>query len=485
MKAVPPASPSTRAQTQNFSELQSDPDLAIHCNRPQSAAHPTPVTLLHPIFGQFVDECETLRPKYEDNAFALEAFQIISALYPSEVSRKDGILGLFERHKIPLHGCSIQGIPPSTDADTGFPFAIAEMESDYVEPYAQAAFYYLESTREHWAMAYPASPLPCIIVTVIGSCLAFAGAIWDHRPCVQVLSAAIPFHFHPYDTDLQSTAARHLGAFKRAVQRLRDYYADIVPRLANVPAPHDKLFPYPTCFTPLAGPQGVRDFRYSPRPSDERLVFFGNILGDNTGICIKFVRNYSSAVHQYFSNLGLAPRLLGLESLSGGWKMVVMDRVDQEYIDLYSSLIDRDRPLDEELRFTLYDTLHTSLVGLHRAGFVHGDIQAPSIMISKNRRAKFLLLDFDWAGEIGMARYPPDVYRGERLWRPDGVSGCAPITAAHDVQMLDHIFMADAPKSPSPKLTPTSSASSQAPSKRSLASDGSEARVSKRRREGM
>ncbi|KAF8872350.1 hypothetical protein BD779DRAFT_347432 [Infundibulicybe gibba] len=499
MKAVPPAAPSTRAQIQKFSELQNNPDHAIHCNRPQSASHPIPVTLLHPIFGQFKDECETHTPTCEDNTLVLEMSRIMSAIYPDEESRQRGVFRLFERYDIPMHRSDIQGASYSTDAGIthrDFPLAIAKIENEVgsgsgsADPYAQAAFYYLESTREHWALKYPASPLPSIIITIFGPYLSFSGAVWDHRPCVQVLSAAIPFHFHQSDTDIKSMAARQLGAFRKAVQRLREYYIDIVPRLKNVPAPHDKLFPHPTRFASLMGPREDRDFRYSSRQSDEGFVFFGSLFGDNTDICVKFVRHYSSVTHQYFADLGLAPRLLGFEPLSGGWKMVVMDRVDREYMDLYSSTYDIDHPIDGELRIALYKTLYSSLARLHKAGLVHGDIRAPNIMIPKNREAKFMLLDFDWAGEIGVARYPANVYRGYKLWRPDGVFDGAPIAAIHDIQMLDHIFTVEVPGIPSPKemrlqLTSTSFASSQAgPSKRSLTSGSSpEMRASKRRRE--
>jgi hypothetical protein len=52
----------------------------------------------------------------------------------------------------------------------------------------------------------------------------------------------------------------------------------------------------------------------------------------------------------------------------------------------------------------------------------------------------FMLLDFDWAGKIGEAKYPMNVYAGPDLWRPDGVHDGELIKAEHDLQMLNALF---------------------------------------------
>ena len=40
---------------------------------------------------------------------------------------------------------------------------------------------------------------------------------------------------------------------------------------------------------------------------------------------------------------------------------------------------------------------------LHENRFVFGDLRAPNVLFSKG---KVFLIDFDWAGKIGEARYP-------------------------------------------------------------------------------
>ncbi|KAG1790462.1 uncharacterized protein HD556DRAFT_731545 [Suillus plorans] len=76
----------------------------------------------------------------------------------------------------------------------------------------------------------------------------------------------------------------------------------------------------------------------------------------------------------------------------------------------------------------------------HRGGYVHGDIRDTNIMVKKDFSPGFMLVDFDWSGTIGEARYPVNVYQGERLWRPDGAEDGQLVMPEHDMQMLYAIF---------------------------------------------
>jgi hypothetical protein len=72
---------------------------------------------------------------------------------------------------------------------------------------------------------------------------------------------------------------------------------------------------------------------------------------------------------------------------------------------------------------------------------VHGDIRDTNVMVRKDGEMGFMLVDFDWAGEIGVVRYPMNVNRAENLWRPDGASDGNVITAHHDIQMLEKMLL--------------------------------------------
>jgi len=61
-------------------------------------------------------------------------------------------------------------------------------------------------------------------------------------------------------------------------------------------------------------------------------------------------------------------------------------------------------------------------------------------MVKKDGVEGFKLVDFDWSGRIDQVRYPMNVYRGSRLWRPPGAEDGELIQAEHDIEMLHAIF---------------------------------------------
>lgn len=61
-------------------------------------------------------------------------------------------------------------------------------------------------------------------------------------------------------------------------------------------------------------------------------------------------------------------------------------------------------------------------------------------MVKRNGSPGFKLMDFDWSEAIGEIRFPMNVFRGNRLWRPDGAEDGRLILAEHDIQMLHAIF---------------------------------------------
>ena len=65
---------------------------------------------------------------------------------------------------------------------------------------------------------------------------------------------------------------------------------------------------------------------------------------------------------------------------------------------------------------------------------MHGDIQNTNVMVRKDGSRGIMLIDFDWAGEIGMVRYPANVNRID-VRQPDGAEDGELIRAEHDMDM--------------------------------------------------
>ncbi|KAF8060635.1 hypothetical protein FPV67DRAFT_1631455 [Lyophyllum atratum] len=441
------AAPSSVGYPGEFETYQAKPEKMIPCNRPYDAAATIPVTLLHPVFGQFKDDCEMLMPTREDNALVLKLQEVLSNFYNEAEGRAVAIRDAFKDVGVYLTRTLIDGTEFSTDGDTldksgNHRFNIAkfklEVASHGAEPYLQASICYLESTREHAEQTLH-SVLPCIIILIFGPHIYFAGAAWDgDRPNIQVLSAALSFHMHRSDTTLRTLAARHLGAYRTAYESLKRYYNTELPNIAtSTTSPRRGLFPYPTQFTALGGAK--HEFDYLSQVMPDKLLFHGKQRLNGDGICIKFSRGYSKDAHLSCASTGAAPKLLGFDIVPGGWFMVVMEWFGEDYMSYFDY---RHLPLNShpELPRPLRDEIRRSITRLHATGFVHGDIRDVNLLVAKNGEAKFRLVDFDWAGRIGEARYPMNIYSGDDLWRPDSAYDGEPITVEHDVQMMEKML---------------------------------------------
>jgi hypothetical protein len=226
---------------------------------------------------------------------------------------------------------------------------------------------------------------------------------------------------------LQLTAACHLGALKKAIASLQTYYEDL-SKLGDT-AKQNLDYPYQLHFKSLSD-SSAHQFNYKSK-IEGKLVFEAK-LENGDSACVKFVRRYSRDAHEECTRLGCAPTLRGFQCLPGGWfrVMVIMDFLDGKHYC----------PLDNSyLSEVLYKEMKT-LVRLHQAGFIHGDMRTVNTMVRKDESSKFILVDFDWAGKIEEAWYPPNVNTSPGLRRPHGAIDGELILAEHDLEMLKVMF---------------------------------------------
>ena len=156
-------------------------------------------------------------------------------------------------------------------------------------------------------------------------------------------------------------------------------------------------------------------------------------------IVVKFVERYGERAHRVLAAEGLAPALLYCGSPCFDQKepsyqsisMVVM-----EYIDGDTLAVERGSGMDEATMETMRSEVQRALKLLHDQGLVFGDLRRPNIMITKDGKVK--LIDFNWAGEDGQAKYPSLISQ-ELRW-PDGVKAMAVIRKEHDLAMLRSLF---------------------------------------------
>ncbi|KAG1812750.1 hypothetical protein EV424DRAFT_1473537 [Suillus variegatus] len=373
----------------------------VHWDRPPENAHTIPCTLLHPIFGTFMDDCENIEPTPDDNKLVMTLSVVMSGFFTDEKARAYKFREVLQAHNINITATMISGTTHVTDGDIqykGFRYTIAKVKnklgllgSTATKPHMQTILYYIHSTESFYFTTHDA-----LITTSTGPHIDFSAAVWSTRPNMQVISTALPLFHHPTDSKMRAMVARHIGALRKALLSLLACYQSMTSPSPNQELEfldskfQDPMFPYPYSFTCIETSLTC-DFLYYNQMGQSRLLFSAVKTTDDKTLCIKFVRRYS-------------------KDLPGGWYMIVMEMITDDYCRLQEITVP----------YPHHDALTTELQSLHRGGYVHGDIRDTNIMVKKDCSPGFKLVDFDWSGTIGETRYPMNVYRGERLWRPDG-----------------------------------------------------------------
>ena len=168
--------PSSIGNPAKFFSLQTKGTF-IYCNRPSDTPDTIPVTLLHPIFGRFMHDCEKYSPTAEDYTLATKLAEAMRVFYSLEKDRQAAILKVFDDANISIIASKIGTYTTDGDLSVGFlRYLIAEMKNEIgssgAEPYLQGILYHFESTRNQ-ALKYLHSVLPCMIVSFFGTLALF------------------------------------------------------------------------------------------------------------------------------------------------------------------------------------------------------------------------------------------------------------------------------------------------------------------------
>ncbi|KAG1901794.1 uncharacterized protein F5891DRAFT_1187269 [Suillus fuscotomentosus] len=424
--------PSASAKPSAFSTKQDQQEYL--CNRPRRAADPVPITLLEPIFAEFVDDCQKYEPTVHDNDFVLQLSEKMASFYPNELTWMNTFWQVLRDYGIILNASMVGSTGCTTDGhllSTNRQFVLMiiegknEIGSGAAKPFMEAMLYYhkfMEDSKIE--MARLRSFIPCIHIIVFGACIGFSGSVFTEKS----------------NLHMQVMAARTFGALKIAVEKLTKLYSR--PILSLEPEDPYLKCPYPQSYTNSTG--FIQEFRYDETQIlRDRLIFFGETVGDAAGskICIKFVRHYSPQAHEFCASKGNTPKLIAYNSLPGSWNLVIMDALDIDNdclpqrpgsYRLLSEIGVLDRQPLKETITCLIRELHN-----HNDGYVHGDLRDTNFVVRDDKH--FMLLDFDWARPIQKTHYPMYVNRKD-IRRPDGAWDGQKIVVEHDLDMLNYLF---------------------------------------------
>lgn len=247
---------------------------------------------------------------------------------------------------------------------------------------------------------------------------------------VQPLTPIYDLTAHWTDETARQQIATALNAVLKAVDRLEGHYESIKSTRNEI----QREYPFHTSFV---NPAGSRvHFTYTGRVRD-KLIFKAVSKGGDQ-LIIKFTKQYSEATHRFLAGLGHAPILRSISDVQGGWKMVVMDHSQ------YTQLDDCPEMLNDESRANIRRKVLEITQKLHTRGLVHGDIRQTNLLVDIktlgcSEGLSIHLIDFDWAGQAGTAKYPLRV-NTRTVPRPKGVAGGALITKSHDLGMIELLF---------------------------------------------
>ena len=235
--------------------------------------------------------------------------------------------------------------------------------------------------------------------------------------------------------------AQVFKALRDGLDELGAYYAELRPPIRSNSEAYSA--------TPFIGPH-LRELnygntsmklRYSSRISYEKdkAVFKAHAVTDDRtvdqDVAVKFTSKYCREAHELLADHDppFAPKLLFCEKMAdvGGLWVVVMD-----YVESHAAAADPSTAATEKVKMKA--EVGKAIQVLHDAGFVFGDLRDPNIIQASSE--KMFLVDFDWAGREGEARYPATINMTDIVWG-EGTVRCGLVKKEHDLFMLDRLFV--------------------------------------------
>ncbi|KAG8938517.1 hypothetical protein FRC03_007149, partial [Tulasnella sp. 419] len=186
----PSYSPSTLVQKSNLQGWLGSKNTVppFLCGRPFRSEPRIPITLLHPVFAQFLDDdCEQHNPTPEDNAIVDELTEHLMLEY-----------------KIPVAPTYIEGTGYSADghASVGhYVYLITEAKNEMGtggrDPYIQSGLYHAASVLHLGDQPLKLGLLPCFHIYYNSASIGFAGSILSNKFLLEALGDILPLYGNP------------------------------------------------------------------------------------------------------------------------------------------------------------------------------------------------------------------------------------------------------------------------------------------------
>ncbi|KAI0044855.1 hypothetical protein FA95DRAFT_211824 [Auriscalpium vulgare] len=307
------------------------------------------------------------------------------------------------------------------------------------------------ATSKEKSHVYNGSCSPAVLLVLIGPYFFVRGAVHVGVPIIQRLAEPIVLGGETYPEANVKAVANAFEALSRAIDELYDFYSTLVPAATWQPSAH---LPKPTLKAApgQAPPLWLAGLKFVDRldgglwhPTIKHKNYFRSLykakLGDKP-VIVKICEHYGEKAHRLLAGEGLAPQLHHCVELMGWGTMVVMDEVTGRDASVAF-------PVGMPLPASVKEDVKRAMASLHRAGLVFGDLRRPNVMVvPKARRGHgeederstkivpeegAMLVDFDWAGDERVARYPVSI---NDAIRKSGAEAWGLMSHEHDDYML-------------------------------------------------
>lgn len=223
-----------------------------------------------------------------------------------------------------------------------------------------------------------------------------------------------------HDESSMLQLAALMRAIRLCVPRLQQIYKDAVPGTGG-----KREFPYVTEVRSIDGTETV-EFEYGARLGN-KLAFECLAKEDGSRLLVKFSAwGYSVEAHKALAEADFAPRLRAMTILPCGIAVVVMDYVEHVGHDM------------SKWNVAWKQQLRPAVKVLHDKSLVHGDLRKLNLLFSTEDRLR--LVDFDFSGKAGVARYPWALTTNNGIQWPDGVASRAILKTEHDLEMVSRLL---------------------------------------------
>ena len=414
IEATCPA-PSTLGDTTKW--IQYNDLMGVRCHRaPPQNCHSLHVTLQIQAFGEFMDALEgDVDSRYVRLAHQLMADVSPLLLFESVFQEKvlKHLNNLFQSDSMAYMVSSKNWSGGAARSDitvyvNGVVLANFEIKGELClgnkEPNLENIGYFVKFQQNR-----EGERAPMFLITIAGCHhLQVFGAVWNNSViCVDPLCSPVSLLYVPHDpNDGIRKVARVLSALRFGVDKL--YESSLKQDIMKRSGPYFDAF-------------DGKQIHYLGRMNERRRLYEAKV--DGKDVVVKFVwSRYGLDAHKKLAELKLAPECIYSEHLPGKWIVVVMEKIMNGFTV---------RQPNEDLKRSLYEAMQK----LHSLGFVHGDLRPQNILALPADKG-VRIVDFDWCGPLGEAKYPADINLSEDCGWHEGVTSGGLIQKEHDAHQI-------------------------------------------------